>query len=135
MKENTETKEGRRGDSRRGSAVLIIFYPKTAPSLRRAILLICKGGSEKWGGKEEGEAAAPLFFAPRLSRSTNIYIYIISHRSRSRIVSRYRDIIEKGESKLVERNKKVEGILRFYPRLVLIREKQRAAAEGMKCSS
>lgn len=46
-------KKGEEGEEgSRGSAVLIIFYPKTAPSLRRAILLICKGGSEKWGGEE-----------------------------------------------------------------------------------
>lgn len=32
--------------------VSIIFYPKTAPSLRRAILLICKGASEKMGWQE-----------------------------------------------------------------------------------
>jgi len=31
---------------------LIIFYSKTTPSLRRAILLICKGVSEKWGGEK-----------------------------------------------------------------------------------
>jgi len=36
----------------RGWVVSIIFYPKTAPSLRRAILLICKGASEKWGGEK-----------------------------------------------------------------------------------
>lgn len=35
-----------------GRVVSIIFYPKTAPSLRRAILLICKGASEKWGGEK-----------------------------------------------------------------------------------
>lgn len=35
-----------------GWVVSIIFYPKTAPSLRRAILLICKGVSEKWGGEK-----------------------------------------------------------------------------------
>lgn len=35
-----------------GWVVSIIFYPKTAPSLRRAILLICKGASEKWGGEK-----------------------------------------------------------------------------------
>lgn len=85
-----------------------------------------------WQGGRRGRRAS--LFRPEII-SFHEYIYIISHRSRSRIVSRYRDIIEKGESKLVERNKKVEGILRFYPRLVLIREKQRAAAEGMKCSS
>lgn len=35
-----------------GWVVSIIFYPKTAPSLRRAILLICKGASKKWGGEK-----------------------------------------------------------------------------------
>lgn len=53
MKKNTGAgrRNGKKGSSR-GPSVLIIFYPKTAPSLRRAILLICKGVSEKWGGKE-----------------------------------------------------------------------------------
>lgn len=60
-------KDGRRGDEtgngkrtkwerwrkfEGGWVVSIIFYPKTAPSLRRAILLICKGASEKWGGEK-----------------------------------------------------------------------------------
>lgn len=55
MKKNTERAEEterKAEESSRGRAVLVIFYPKTAPSLRRAILLICKGASEKWGGKE-----------------------------------------------------------------------------------
>lgn len=56
-------RDGRGGDKRTewevrwerlggGWVVSIIFYPKTAPSLRRAILLICKGASEKWGGEK-----------------------------------------------------------------------------------
>lgn len=46
------TKWERRRKFEGGWVVSIIFYPKTAPSLRRAILLICKGASEKWGGEK-----------------------------------------------------------------------------------